>query len=474
MLDKETIDKIKIILSADDMEAILFIPSDIAEININYLYQVLYQSGIKYGVDEVLLKKCIDDKLFDQNIVIAKGKQPIQGREAKLEFFFETDSQNLKPKEVEGEKIDIHALSSVNCVTKDTLLLRKYPQVLSEPGRDVKGKKLIVYDAQDVHFKIGDNVRLSEDGLEVYSNVDGCPQWINETISVNTRYVVEADVDFSVGNIDFFGDVFINGNVLSGFQVKATGSIIIQGFVEAARIESGQNLNILRGIAGSQNAYVQAAHDIYVDFVDSATVEAGNSIFVNKSIRHSKLYAGHSIFCEKEEGQLIGGEIHACKVIQAKEAGTVYSTKTKFILGTDPVLINELSMIDKELETVKDEHEKCKSVLNMLFEKIENHKRKQDQSPENLKHFAEQYLKIAEVVKAFEQRNLELKGNKEILEKKIKASGHAKLSISNKIYPGVEIFFDKKRLFIDQELSLKTYRIVNDEIIEGIFEKTNP
>jgi len=285
---------------------------------------------------------------------------------------------------------------------------------------------------------------------------------------------VEADVDFSVGNIDFFGDVFINGNVLSGFQVKATGSITIQGFVEAAKIESGQNITIFRGIAGSQNAHLKAANDIYVDFVDSATVEAGNSIIVNKSIRHSKLYAGHSIFCEKEEGQLIGGEIQACKVIQAKEAGTVYSTKTRIILGTDPVLINELDKIDKELVTIKDESEKCKSVLNMLFEKIENHKKKQDLPPENLKHFAERYMKIVEVLKSFEQRNLELKKNKESLESKINASGHAKLSIGEKIYPGVEIIFDKKRLFIEEELSFKTFKIVNGEIVEGVFEKTNP
>ena len=47
------------------------------------------------------------------------------------------------------------------------------------------------------------------------------------------------NVDNSTGDIDYEGDVVVNGNVLAGFTVKATGDITVSGIVEGATVIAG-------------------------------------------------------------------------------------------------------------------------------------------------------------------------------------------------------------------------------------------
>ena len=55
----------------------------------------------------------------------------------------------------------------------------------------------------------------------------------NGTLHVYETPSFSGDIDFQSGNVDFSGDVFISGSVLSNFTVKAQGSIFVHGMVEA-------------------------------------------------------------------------------------------------------------------------------------------------------------------------------------------------------------------------------------------------
>ena len=70
---------------------------------------------------------------------------------------------------------------------------------------------------------------------------------------------IPGDVDFSVGNISFGGDVNIHKSVLDLFRVTSQTNITIGGTIEAAEVHAGQNLIVRGGIVGKDNAHVVRA-----------------------------------------------------------------------------------------------------------------------------------------------------------------------------------------------------------------------
>lgn len=71
----------------------------------------------------------------------------------------------------------------------------------------------------------GRNVYSGEDGLSLYSEIDGQVMYIDGKLSVFSTYEVPADVDNSTGNINFVGNLSVRGNVLSGFVVEVGGNV---------------------------------------------------------------------------------------------------------------------------------------------------------------------------------------------------------------------------------------------------------
>ena len=58
----------------------------------------------------------------------------------------------------------------------------------------------------------------------------------------------------ATGNIDFLGSVIVLKRK-SGFTIKASGDIEINGIVEAAKIEAGGNITVKRGIQGKAKVF---------------------------------------------------------------------------------------------------------------------------------------------------------------------------------------------------------------------------
>src|SRR5437762_91037 len=77
-------------------------------------------------------------------------------------------------------------------------------------------------------------------GRTLIAQHDGGVQRVGGKLTVSKLYEVDGNVDFKVGNVDFDGRVTIKGDVLPGFNVKATGDVAITGMVENASIEAGQ------------------------------------------------------------------------------------------------------------------------------------------------------------------------------------------------------------------------------------------
>lgn len=93
----------------------------------------------------------------------------------------------------------------------------------------IKGK-----DGKPPHIPAGKNTVLSEDKTKLLADIDGEVVYEGNKFNVKNLLTINHDVDNSIGNIDFTGDILIKGDVREGYSVKAEGDVTIFGTVEGA------------------------------------------------------------------------------------------------------------------------------------------------------------------------------------------------------------------------------------------------
>ncbi len=104
------------------------------------------------------------------------------------------------------------------------------------------------------------------DGDTIVSSFAGRPFFREGRIQVLAVYEVNGDLDFSVGNIDFVGDVIIRGDIKPGYSIHTSGSVTVRGTTEHATIIAGQHI-VLTGVLGHGEIVLEAGGDITAQFI---------------------------------------------------------------------------------------------------------------------------------------------------------------------------------------------------------------
>ena len=80
----------------------------------------------------------------------------------------------------------------------------------------------------------------------------------------------------------------IGGNVKSGFVVKSSGSITVQGIVEAATLVSGGDIVIKGGVSGASKGRLEAENDVVTSYMERSEVSAGGNV-ISGSVLHCRV-----------------------------------------------------------------------------------------------------------------------------------------------------------------------------------------
>ena len=220
----------------------------------------LQHIGVTYGVDEEVIDSFLKDRHYGKAYTVAKGTEPVSGREGYVEYKFNTELKP-RPKMNEDGTVDFHTLENVNHVTKGDTVAVLHPEYVGEAGTDVLNRSVNPDKVKHVVFRFGRNLVISEDGKELITLVSG--HVVLESDKVFVSNVLElVDVDNSTGDIDYNGDVSIKGNVLAGFTVKASGNVVVTGVVEGATVIAGGDITLNRGVQGMNKAVIKAGGKI--------------------------------------------------------------------------------------------------------------------------------------------------------------------------------------------------------------------
>ncbi len=398
----------------------------------------LVRAGVKYGLQEERLNELMKDRVYCTPIVLAKATPPIEGKDAKITYHFNTDL-TAKPKLLEDGSVDFHTLDTICPVRAGDLLAELEPAVQGRPGIDVCGKPIRPAKVNNAILRHANRIHLSEDGLKMYSEANGHVSLVDDKVFVSDTYEVPADVDSSTGDVTCEGNVMVKGNVRTGFKIDAKGDVIVNGVVEGAEIRAGGQIILMRGIQGMSRGKLIADGNIISKFIESAEVISKYGYVHSEAIMHSQVSAKTDVIVGGKKGFISGGSTRCSQLIEAKTVGSNMGTTTLLEVGVDPTVAEEFRRLEKLVPELETEKQGCMQNLALLAKKL----KQGEQLPvdkllvlkQSQKRVAEIDAQIEEIDKRLEelQDDMEMKQNGMIRVSQVAYSG-CKITISGAVY----------------------------------------
>lgn len=406
------------------------------------IVSVLKDKNIVFGLKYNVIERICSESKTVFNEMIAEGIPHENGSDAKIELKFNKEHR-AKPQILEDGRVDFKNMGFVEIVRTGDILATKIPLTKGKNGTTVTGKVIRAKDGKEAVFKIGKNVKLSSDGLSVISEVDGTIVYDNDKFSVIQMLEIKGDIGVETGNISFQGQVIVNGNVTSGYEVVCEGDLVINGVVEGATLKSGGNLTISRGIQGHDTADITCFGQLTSNFINSATVYCKGDIEAG-AIMNSNVKSDGKITVKGKKGLIVGGEITSKSDIEANIVGSEMGIITSIKLGVDIEVIEELKTLTHEVKELIDMHDKLDKSIKLLKMKV-------DQNPEDerSKFMHNKYSQsFIELDSTLSDKRLRLKMLNELVNNIRGAQLKART-----IYPGTRVKIGSTSYYVKYEMS---------------------
>ena len=462
--EEEVIDEELVVeISGDELEAkarLLPPEGGGAELTLEDARRRLAAFGVTYGIDEKAFATLIEKREYDKTRTVAAGIKSEDGVDGKVIFHFSTDERTGRPREIGGGRVDYRALDLYEPVTEGQLLATRELATPGMPGMSVKGKELKQKPGKEAAFPRGKNVTVNAEKTEMRSNYAGMVQLQNNSVNVSNVYNIKGDCDLSVGNIDFDGSVHVTGGVRSGNSIKATGSVVIGGVVEAATIIAGGSVEIKSGMQGADKGKIIAGGSVTALYIERSTVQADGAITVDVSI-HSNLESGASITASGKRGAIIGGRVGAAGNVVVNYLGAVSNTRTEISVGMMMRTRERITSLEKEIEKANAELVKLKQ-LEVYLERA-----KGTMDPTQW----ETLQKSGEQTKLSCKDNLEaFTAEIETLQHELEHATDGKVHVFNTAFAGSRISIGSSIYKVSDEISYATFKFREGEVVYDVCE----
>jgi uncharacterized protein len=370
---------VRITVTADKMFALMDCASGHGNgipLNESGVRAELHRQGITFGIDDAFIAEAVNNANSrmekQENVRVAHGRPPTLGKAGRVEFTFSTEQIGLDFRILPDGKIDYRNSKNILMAVKDMLLARIHDPLEGESGVNILGEKVDAEKGKSAFCTAGNGVRKSEDGKELYAEINGSIILNGTVLEVVNTYVVNGDVDYSTGNIQFNGNVVINGTIPDGFEVKADGDIVVLNIVESARLEAGRDIIIKGGVQGKGKGLIFAGRDLRVEYAQNARLEAEGNIYIDNFAINSYIFTTKSLIMQNKRGAIIGGEVFAQRGIDVKMLGSETGVKTTVDAGNDYLVMRRLSELDNAINFCKKNVGKIEESLRPLFTKIKS------------------------------------------------------------------------------------------------------
>lgn len=328
--------RVMIDISKDSMKAIAYLGENVKEerqtwVSTEMVLSALEEKGIKTGIIYSEIEKMVKDGVYRKPYVVAVGKYPIKGEDGYYKYYFNTNTEKSKPALRADGTVDYSVQRELT--SEGTLLAEYFPAKKGVNGYTVFDTVVAPVPSRELPPFRTIGVVQNENAYYAATNGQIILDEFNGELSVIDSLVIHGDCGYGTGDINFFGDLQITGDVKSGVHIFADGNITIKGIVEGATIEAGKDLIIKKGVHGKSVARLKAGGSVYAEFIAQATVEAGKSI-VADSIINCNTYANGTICAKGKNGLIMGGVATSADCVEAKVVSNENGIKT--VLSVKP------------------------------------------------------------------------------------------------------------------------------------------
>ncbi|WP_168008128.1 FapA family protein [Alkalicoccus luteus] len=227
----------------------------------------LERMEITYGIKTDAIREACT-ATAEKTVEIAAGKLPMHGKDGKIDFTINLQTEQKIYREKPDGTIDFRDSIRIPSVEEGLVLGSIVEPTAGEDGCSLFGEVLQAKTGRPIAVHAGTGVELDEETKTITASISGRPflkqQGQIVRLSILPKLVHDGNLQLGDGNIRFTGDVEIIGSVENGMKVEAVGDIWVH--------------------AHSDQSFLQAA----------------GSVTVNGSVLHSTLTAGTSRAAHKK------------------------------------------------------------------------------------------------------------------------------------------------------------------------------
>lgn len=355
-----------ITVSSDEMKAFLSIYPPVnngKKVDLDDISEELVNQKIKFGIKDENIREAISISEFGnviERVPVAVGLDAIDGKDAVITIHFE----KAKKKELSAtDKIDYRDVSNIINVRQGELLVTKKKPTKGVHGLTVRNNEITPKEGKDVEIAVLEGVKSDVEGLNFYAEIDGYVYFYQNKIAVYPIYKVK-NVNYSVGNIDFNGTVYVTEDVLFGFRVEAKKDIIVEGVCDDSTLIADGSIVIKRGIKGKgQNLFKTRTH-FECGYCEDANVYSEGGIIVKKYSYNSNLFSRNEIIAVEGNGVLAGGNICAFSSISCLYLGAKGVSNFTVKVGEDYLFEEKVAQANENLEKIIEAINKVSEALS--------------------------------------------------------------------------------------------------------------
>lgn len=417
------------------------------------IYLALGEAGVTHGIDQAVVSAACAANVEDHRVLVASGTPAENGEDSRFELLV-ADARDRAPQVAENGLVDFRELGAIPTVVAEQALMRRVPPTTGTAGRNVRGEVIEPVAGKNALFAeklVGAYVDRDDANL-LRAEFSGQPVCCGN--AVNIEHVLHVrNVNLASGNIVFDGTVHVEGDVLSGMKVHATGDIVVGGVVDGAELDAGGDIRIGGGIIAK--ALVRAGGAVAARFVENAQVLAGTTIAIDDSALQAELQANNQILVgikSPQRGRLAGGSARAMMLIRAPIFGSSTGGVTRLLLGVNPVLEAQYQELCHRIDKQREEENN--------LEKLVKHLSKPGDKAgggmlERAKNSWQQAL----------QAWAKLMPQKEELERQLALISGARIEVGGSVEGAIDLAFGKKVMRLRRSYGAGSLSMAGDQVV---------
>lgn len=328
--------------------------------------KMLEERGVTYGIDNFMIHKTVTDKLYFKFIEIATGIDPLDGKDGSVKELISREKR-VEIKEDENGRVNYRNLNIIKSVVKGETICEITLPTKGTDGHTVINEIAKSKDGKYPNVPQGQNTELNEDRTKLIAKMDGEVEFVNGKFKVQKILNIDGDIDNSVGNIDFHGDLVVHGDIREGFTIKVDGDLYVNGTAESCTLIVGGNITIGQSVLGGKKTFIRCGGIFKANHVENCTIISKGNVICGNMI-WSEISTDDSVILNPGKGAIVGGKIIAGKSVKAETIGSRMNSSivTKIVIGIVPSNIEAKEKLSKALVEVKNNIQKMQQNIKYI------------------------------------------------------------------------------------------------------------